>query len=92
MIVTKKTSRTVSNVAERSTKGRRCQASAGKHETYEKLAESTESLKREIVAIGRSAGADPCHRESLESSLGEANEEDQPQSDVETHTRALRHQ
>ena len=42
------TSRTVPNVAQRSMKGRRSQA-AGKHETYERLAEeSMESLEREI--------------------------------------------
>ena len=34
-----------------------------KHETYERLAEeSTEGLECEIVAIKRSAGADPRHR------------------------------
>ena len=44
---------------------------------YEALTEeSTESPKREIMAIERSSGADPCHRESLESSLGKVNEED----------------
>ena len=40
------------------------QASAGKHVTYETLVEeSTESQKPEIVAIGRSAGADPRRRD-----------------------------
>ena len=44
---------------------------------YEALTEeSTESPKREIMAIERSSGTDPCHRESLESSLGRVNEED----------------
>ena len=37
--------------------------------------ESTESLERKIVAIKRSASADPRHKD-LESSLGEVNEED----------------
>ena len=68
---------------------------------YEALTEkSTESPKREIMAIERSSGADPCHRESLEPSLGKINEEDllsqmkdlddATESDVETCTRALR--
>ena len=52
--------RTVSNMAERSTKGQRNQANTRKHETYETLAgELTQSLKHEIVAIERSAGAHP---------------------------------
>jgi len=42
-----------------------------KYETYKTLAEgSMESLECEVVA---SAGADPCHRESLEFSQGEGN-------------------
>ena len=58
-----KTLKNVSNVVERSTKGRKSQANTGKHETYERLAEeSTESLECEIVAIKRSAGADPRYR------------------------------
>ena len=53
-------SRNVLNVGERSMKGRRSQANAGKHETYKGLAEeSTESLEHEIVAIERSASTDP---------------------------------
>ena len=53
-------SRNVLNVVERSTKGRRSQANAGKHETYKGLTEeSTESLVHEIVAIERSASTDP---------------------------------
>ena len=39
-----------------------------------------ESLEREIAAIERSVSAGPRHRESLESSLGEVNEGDLPQT------------
>ena len=47
------------------------QANTGMCETYGTLAEELmQSLECKIVAIERSAGADPCHRESLESSLG----------------------
>ena len=41
--------------------------------------ELAESLKREIVAIKRSASTDPRHKD-LESSLGEINEEDLSQT------------
>ena len=48
---------------------------------YETLAEaSMESLECEIVAVERSASAGPCHRESLQSSLGKVNEEDLPET------------
>ena len=56
-------------MTERGTKGRRSKADAGKHETYETLAELAESLELHVVATERYVGADPRHRGSLDSRL-----------------------
>ena len=78
-------------MAERSTKDGRSHENIGKHEMYESLAEeSTESLEREIMAIERSAGAEPRHGEALESSPGEVNKKTYPDERPRCHSRTWR--